>query len=304
MRGLLLGLLPFLVILAVACAGAGAEPTPTKGPPGRPGPEGVSGPVPRPAAVPTPTPAPRLSAAMTASDGRTTIVLKDEQQRLIIRSASVALAVKGVPEAVDAVVQLVDRLEGIVVSSSIRGEGQETSATVSFRVPVERFDEALTGLRALAVRVLSEDTSSQDVTEEYVDLDAQRRNLEATESQYLAILNRAETVEDVLKVQREISNVRDQIERSKARLQYLERTSAMSMVSVYLSPTTSQKPLVEPGWSATETSRSAARGFVSAGQTVADTLIRIVVFSPFWLPVAAVLVAPVYLWRRSRRKGA
>jgi hypothetical protein len=89
-------------------------------------------------------------------------------------------------------------------------------------------------LRELAVDVTSERTSSKDVTEEYVDLSAKLQNLEATEEQLLRIMEKAETVEEILNVQRELSRTRGEIEQTKARMQYLERTSDTSLIEVRL----------------------------------------------------------------------
>jgi PKD repeat protein len=93
-------------------------------------------------------------------------------------------------------------------------------------------------LRKLAVEVSSESTSSKDVTEEYVDLSTKLRNLEATEEQLLKIMEKAETVEDILNVQRELSKTRGEIEQTKGRMQYLERTSATSLIEVNLEQST------------------------------------------------------------------
>jgi len=89
-------------------------------------------------------------------------------------------------------------------------------------------------LRSMAVEVSAETTSAQDVTEEYVDLEATLRNLEATEAQLLKLMEKAVKVEDILDVQRELSRVQQDIERTKGRMQYLERTSAMSLIQVTL----------------------------------------------------------------------
>ena len=298
--GIFISLLLAAGLIAAACSAA-AEPTAP--------PSGPAGPAGAPGVVPTPTPAPRTAAA--AFDEASFSVKKSSlpglpsvvTDRMIVRTANVSLLVEDVPETLESIARLVDRLDGTVVSSSMRGDGDESSAIVTIRVPVATFDDALADLRRLGVRVVSENTGSQDVTEEYVDLDAQLRNLEATETQYLNLLNRADTVEDVLKVQRELSSVRGQIERIKGRLQYLERTSAMSVITVHLSPATNPKPLVDPGWSASESSKAAVRSLTSAGQALADGLIRVLVFSPFWLPIVGVTGVVGYLWRRRSRPG-
>jgi hypothetical protein len=72
------------------------------------------------------------------------------------------------------------------------------------------------------------------VTEEYVDLQASLENLEATEQQLLVIMEKANTVEDILDVQKELTQVRGEIERTKGRMQYLEQTSSTSLIQVSL----------------------------------------------------------------------
>ncbi len=154
--------------------------------------------------------------------------------RMIVRTGNVMLVVNDVPIAIDEITALADGSGGYVVSSRVWKSGERLVGSISFRVPAEYFSEAIETLRELAVDVTSESTSSKDVTEEYVDLTAKLKNLEATEQQLLAILEKAETVEDILNVQTELSKTRGEIEQTKGRMQYLERTSATSLIEVYL----------------------------------------------------------------------
>ncbi|MFC2016249.1 DUF4349 domain-containing protein [Chloroflexota bacterium] len=161
----------------------------------------------------------------------------DEQlatERMIVRTGNIALVVEDVPVAIDQVTNMAGGFEGYVVSSNVWKEGERLVGSISVRVAAGRFDDAMKALRGLAVDVTSESSTSKDVTEEYVDLSAKLQNLEATEAQLLKIMEKAETVEDILDVQRELSNTRGEIERTKARMQYLERTSATSLIQVYL----------------------------------------------------------------------
>jgi hypothetical protein len=168
---------------------------------------------------------------------------------------------------------------------------------VSIRIPSDKFDQALSELRAMAVRVTSESTSTQDITEEYVDLESRLRNAEATESQYLALLGRAEEVEDILKIYESLSQIRYEIEQIKGRMQYLEQISAMSLISINLEP--SLGPLVSPGWSASEALNSAVRGLTSFGQGLGTAFIWIGIFSPIWGTILGITY-----WRRRKRKQA
>jgi PKD repeat protein len=157
-----------------------------------------------------------------------------DTDRMIVRTANMQLVVDDVREAIDKITELSEDLGGFVVTSSSWKEGERVVGQIAIRVPSTDFNYAMGILRNMAVEVNSETTSSQDVTEEYIDLDATLRNLEATEEQLLRLFEKAEEVEDILNVQRELSRVRQDIERTKGRMQYLERTSAMSLIQVLL----------------------------------------------------------------------
>lgn len=166
-----------------------------------------------------------------------TVITTDQQldvDRMIVRTGNMALVVNDIQQAIDTIAGLAGSFNGYVVSSNIYGQKDRLFGSISIRIPVEHFDETIRALRALAVEVTSETTNSQDVTEEYVDLKSKLKNLEATEAQLLTILAKAEKVEDILAVQRELTNVRGQIEQTKGRMQYLERTSSTSLINVSL----------------------------------------------------------------------
>ncbi len=176
-----------------------------------------------PAPVPAPAPKP-------ANGGDQTI----DADRMIIRTANMQLVVDDVRDTIDKITQLAQDREGYVVNSSSWKEGERVVGQITIRVPSADFNYAMSVLRSMAVEVNSETTSAQDVTEEYVDLEAKLRNLEATETQLLKLMAQAIKVEDILNVQRELSRVQQDIERTKGRMQYLERTSSMSLIQVTL----------------------------------------------------------------------
>jgi len=155
-------------------------------------------------------------------------------ERMIVRTGDMALVVEDVPVAIDHITVMADSFQGYVVSSRVWKERERLIGSIAIRVPAEHFNDALVVLRELAVDITSESTYSRDVTEEYVDLSAKLQNLEATEAQLLRIMEKAETVEDILDVQRELSRTRGDIEQTKARMQYLERTSSTSLIDVRL----------------------------------------------------------------------
>jgi len=155
-------------------------------------------------------------------------------ERMIIRRGNMSLAVADISAAIDQITVMAGDLGGYVVNSRVWKERERLFGDISIRVPAGYFSEAMNALRDLAVDVTFEQTSSQDVTEEYVDLSAKLQNLEATEGQLLMIMEKAETVEDILDVQRELSRTRGEIEQTKGRMQYLERTSSTSLIEIRL----------------------------------------------------------------------
>ncbi|MFC2066527.1 DUF4349 domain-containing protein [Chloroflexota bacterium] len=242
MKRLIAGLILILVMLVpVACAKAPSEvfvdgtgiPVPAPAPASAPAPAPAPAPViniPRPAPAPTPSPAP------SPTPPRETIV-GDESwatERMIVRTGDMQLIMADVLAGIERIAGLAVTFDGYVVSSSSWREGDRLVGNIAVRVDAERFDEAIRSLRGMAVEVISESTSSKDVTEEYVDLSAKLKVLEATEEQLLRLMDKAEKVEDILGIQRELSRTRGDIERTKGRLQYLERTSATSLINVHL----------------------------------------------------------------------
>lgn len=284
---IVVGLL-FLVTLLVPTACAPAAPSmsdvvPAKG---------------LPAPPPTvPAPSGALVSREGAAGGGAFQVASDE--RRIVRNGDMSLVVTSVIDARDQIVSLAGRFDGFVVSSFVSGEKEQTRGSITIRVPDDMFEQALTELRKLAVRVESESTNSRDVTEEYTDLQARLKNAEATENQYVALLSQAKNVEETLKIYEALSQVRREIEQIKGQMQYLERTSSMSLISVQLKPQGTGAELVTPGWSVVEVLKSAVRALITFGRGLVTALIWIVLFLPIWGTVLGIIF---WYIRRERAK--
>lgn len=206
-------------------------------------------------------------------------------ERLVIKRGSLSLLVKNTLEAVKGVQEAAEELGGFVLSSRTwyTDEKQERmKGEVTIKVPGEKFSEAMDKLKALALKVVSEQTSGQDVTEEYTDLESRLRNLEATETQLLEIMKRAGKISEVLEVQKELTRVREQIETTKGRMKYLEESAAMSTITVYIATEEEELPIVEERWRPIKVVKDALRSLVAFWQRVANILIwSAIFFSPF-----------------------
>jgi hypothetical protein len=226
--------------------------------------------------------------------GRDESEIPDEltEDRKIVKTGSMTLEVENITEAMDEVAEMADELNGYVVSSYKYEYERKVLGRITIRVPSEKFEESFTRLRQLAITVPYETTTAKDVTEEYVDLEAQLSNLQAIESQYLVLMEKAENVEEMLMVQRELSKVRGEIEQIEGRMQYLEQTSETSLIEVDLQET---KGLAEP-WSASAAFQSAMRGLTTFGRWLATALIWLGIFCWAWVP-------PLVIWLRRRRRA-
>ena len=230
-------------------------------------------------------------------------------ERMIIWTGDISLVVKDAEESLEKAQAIAKDLGGYVVNSSSWLEEQQVRARLTIRVPAEGFDAAMASLKDLAVRVENTNVSTQDVTEEYTDLDSRLRNLEATETELLELLTevreRTGKAEDVLAVHREVSSIRGQIEQAKGRMQYLGKMTAMATIDIGLTPDALARPIVVAGWQPSGTAADALRTLVRTFQFVVDATIWAIVYL---LPTLVLIAAPFlilrWIWRRWGRKKA
>ena len=237
--------MPAPTMVPMQAAAPAPMPTAATGPagmPGLPGNPGVPGapalaPVatasqmPAPTANMAPTPAPAISSADVSGESGQTQAQLVTQRRIIIREVDIDLVVDDIQPTMDRIAEMAADAGGWVVD---RGRSSLHSGRISFRVPSERLDATIVELRGIASKVRAELSTSRDVTDEYVDLGARLKNQQATESALLALLERAESVEAALAVQRDLTNVQEEIERISGRIKFLEETSAFSLIRVTL----------------------------------------------------------------------
>ncbi len=228
--------------------------------------------------------------------------------RMIIYNGNLALVVRDTLAAQEEIVTLIDELGGHVVSSgSFRYEGGLSSINMTLRVPAARFQETMTALRGLALEVTRDSISSEDVTQEYVDLDSRLRALEVKAVRLEELMDEAEDTEAVLAVYRELSATQQEIEQVKGRMQYLERSAAMATITVSLTPDELAQPIEIAGWRPAGTAKRAIEALIGAVQFLLDASIWIIIFVlPVLLVVGlvgyAVIRLIIFLIRRLRRE--
>jgi hypothetical protein len=179
-------------------------------------------------------PKPTITVALPQPEDNEYFDVSVPAERMVIYSAYMSLVVEDISATIAQIDSLATSFGGYVVNSNVSGEQDRLYGSISFRVDATRFNEALQALRDLAADVRSESTSGEDVTEEYVDLEARLRNLEASEAQLLELMKEAGTVEEILKVQQVLVDTREEIEQTKGRMQYLAESSSLAYISVSL----------------------------------------------------------------------
>jgi cytochrome c-type biogenesis protein CcmH/NrfF len=224
-------------------------------------------------------------------------------ERLIIRNASMDLVVEDTEAAVGQINALVDELGGFTVSSQMTSFDEGVRASLTVQVPAESLEVALTQMRALAEEVRRQSVSGQDVTEEYTDLQAQLRHLEATEARLLTFLDQAEDTEATLAVYGELRQVQSEIERIKGRIQYLEQSSALSTINVELTPDALARPISVAGWRPQGTLRNAVEALIRTLQFLVEALIwgMVYILPVFLLVFGLPILVLIWLVRRRQR---
>ena len=218
------------------------------------------------------------------------------QQRLVIKNANVSLQVEDVTAAEARVRARAEELGGYVVSVQTSGADEYLSSLIVFRVPADRFEEALAGVEGLARKVTSRNVSGDDVTEEFVDLESRLRNLDATRTRLLDLLTRASRVEDALQVNQALTDVQGEIELIQGRMKYLQQSAAFSTITADLQPVPPLPTIIEPdSWQPLRVAQGALAGLVEFGQGLASLGIVFLVWTPVWLPL---LLLARWAWRR------
>jgi hypothetical protein len=182
-------------------------------------------------------------ARRTEKVGATAISLRRTEEsyasdRKIIRNAELNLEAENPEDAQRKITSIAELRGGFVVESQ-QSSSEVTSVTrdivgMTVRVPADKFSETLADIRNVSTRVVLESVKGQDVTEEFIDIEAQIKAKKALEQQFMEIMKRANTVEDALNVQSELAVVRGEIERVEGRKRFLENQSSLSTIKIRL----------------------------------------------------------------------
>ena len=165
-------------------------------------------------------------------------VINEAADRKIIRNADITMEVESTTDAQHQVTTIAESHGGFVVTSEAkqRENIDPSKRTVDIklvaRIPADRFGVALDQIKKLAGNLPEANVNGQDVTEDFIDLEARIKTQKALELQFLEIMKQADSVEEALQVQRQIADVRTDIEKLEGRKRFLENRSSLSTITV------------------------------------------------------------------------
>lgn len=227
-------------------------------------------------------------------------------ERKIIRNAELNLEANSPEETQQKISAIAESKGGFVIestqsSSDVKATTRDT-VTMTIRVPSAKFNETLDEIRKTANRVIVETVKGQDVTEEFIDIEAQLKTKKALEEQFLEIMKRSNSVEDALNVQRELANVRGEIEKIEGRKRFLENQASLSTIKIRL-----QSPTAFSANSSGffyQLKDSIGNGFDVALSFILGLITVVIALLPFFL----FIVLPIYfvlryLWRKRKKRN-
>jgi hypothetical protein len=220
--------------------------------------------------------------------------LERTSTRKIIKNAELGLTVSSVPNAQRDASKIAERHGGFVLSSEAEGsDASQPRVRVVFKVKADELDKALDELRAMGTRRGSDRVTSQDVTDEWIDVDARLKTQKALEARYLEVLKDASVVKDLLDTEKQLAEVRTEIEKLEGRKRFLDSQVALSTVTVSF---VEEAPLVTASSSAFgKAIKSAGGDLVNVSAALIVGIIRLL---GFLVPVALIVLLPGFLLGR------
>lgn len=211
-------------------------------------------------------------------------------EQKLIKTSYITLEVEAFYEASTSIKGIVSHYNGYVADTSEKDDDGRKYGYIIARVPQQYFEDVIEEIKTLG-KVEEAKTAVEDVTEEYVDLQARLNNLKKQEERYLEILEAAVTVEDILAVEVHLERIRGEIESYEGKLRYLDDVIDYATIQINLREPREDK--FEIGL--IDALKSAAHGFFTA-------LRAVIIFFGYFIPVVIIFGIVVYIGRAGYRR--
>jgi hypothetical protein len=238
------------------------------------------------------------SGGVPTDDGVPPSALRDEAK--VVYTGSLELVVADLQAALAQARAMVAATGGYIGASEESDDGEVALATITYRIPAARWEDAVADLRELATRVVGERTQATEVGGQIVDLEARVRNLRASETVLVGIAEGTGRVSDLLEVQARITEVRGQIEQLEAQRLRLEDQAAYGTLVTTFGTEVEQVEVAARGWDPRSDVDGATATLIGAAQAVVSAAIWLgIVWLPVILLVALAALALRWVVRRA-----
>jgi len=233
--------------------------------------------------VPMPMPTPNVQGAPVPN-----------VDKKIVKNGSVELKVDNAAKVADKISEIAKEFGGDILSSNSRRQSNGSlRGNLVIKVPVDKFDEAMSAIKKAGEKVIFESVNADDVTMEYIDLKARLNNKKAEEKTFQKLLDRSGALKDVLSVTRELTRVRSEIDSLEGQLKYMTTQTDMSTINVILTEFV-QIATDRDSWKPWRVVTSSLHNLILNSQNFIDGLIRFVIVQLPILIVVTLLLLGAY----------
>ncbi|MBI4779451.1 DUF4349 domain-containing protein, partial [Candidatus Falkowbacteria bacterium] len=221
-------------------------------------------------------------------------IAADVADKKIIKTGNLSLKVEKADAAAEGIANIAKLNNGEVANSSFSESNRGIkSGYITVRVPFQNFTAVFNEIKKIATQVISESANAQDITEEYIDLEARLKNKRAEEASFVALLNRSGKIEEILAVTREVARTRGEIEQLDGRLRYLNSQTDMSAITVNLSEDV-EIASASVDWRPWQVIKTSVKQLITGGQNFVDGLIRFIIIALPMLLLYGLIIWLIY----------
>lgn len=216
----------------------------------------------------------------------------------VIKTANISMDADDIDATVVSIQEIEDEYDAETMSSQDSGKGSNRYVYLMIKVEQSRFEDMYNDIKALPGEFTYSSTGATDVTETVEDLQARLENLQALETRLNAVLGDAETVTEILAVEKELASTRIDIEALQAQIKDLDNQTSYSYLYVTISQSSTGSQLSDEEWKPFGILKDAGRALVSFAKFLGTGIIYVLVFSP----VIAAVVVPVIIIQKKAKK--
>ncbi len=237
------------------------------------------------------------TSSTTVNQNVTTSSTPKKTAKKIIKNANVRCQVDDIGIAYKQINALVAKHQAYISKEEQNNRGRRANYDFTIRVPFERFDTLLSELSKVAIQVDYKNVNARDVTEEFVDIKARLQTKRALEARYIDILKKADSVKDMLTVEKQLQVVREEIEAKEGRLRYLSDQVGQSTIKIKVYQLLHKETSVKASFL-----RRVKNSFYNGWEGLLEFFVEIVTIWPFILFLLLLMFFIAWLLRRRRKR--